>query len=111
MRAARHSEPTSPLATALATLPSNAKMRPMPFRPYRRGLVPPFLAMDVLRAANEREAAGHSVIHPEVGQPGTPAPDAVLDAARRALAKDRIADTDPLGMAPLRYALARHSRE
>ena len=58
----------------------------MPFRPSRRGLVPPFIAMDVMRAANEREAAGHSVIHLEVGQPGTPAPEAVLDAARRALA-------------------------
>src|SRR5438477_9110798 len=86
-------------------------MRPMPFRPSRRGLVPPFIAMDVLRAANEREAAGHSVIHLEVGQPGTPAPEAVLDAARRALAKDRIGYTDALGIAPLREAIARHYRE
>jgi len=86
-------------------------MRPMPFRPSRRGLVPPFIAMDVLRAANEREAAGHSVIHLEVGQPGTPAPEIVLDAARRALAKDRIGYTDALGIAPLREAIARHYRE
>src|SRR5438105_7359487 len=88
----------------------HAKMRPMPFRPSRRGLVPPFIAMDVLRAANEREAAGHSVIHLEVGQPGTPAPEIVLDAARRALAKDRIGYTDALGIAPLREAIARHYR-
>src|SRR5437763_8402862 len=86
-------------------------MRPMPFRPSRRGLVPHFIAMDVLRAANEREAAGHSVIHLEVGQPGTPAPEIVLDAARRALAKDRIGYTDALGIAPLRQAIARHYRE
>ena len=86
-------------------------MTPMPFRPSRRGLVPPFIAMDVLRAANEREAAGHSVIHLEVGQPGTPAPEIVLDAARRALAKDRIGYTDALGIAPLREAIARHYRE
>src|SRR5438552_17718489 len=97
MRAARHSEPTSPLATALATLPGRAKMRPMPFRPSRRGLVPPFIAMDVLRAANEREAAGQSVIHLEVGQPGTPAAHAVLDAAPRALADDRLGYPDALG--------------
>src|SRR5204862_7389292 len=89
----------------------HAKMRPMPFRPSRRGLVPPFIAMDVLRAANEREAAGHSVIHLEVGQPGTPAPEIVLDAARRALAEDRIGYTDALGIAPLREAIARHYRE
>ena len=80
----------------------------MPRGPSRRGLVPPFIAMDVLRAANAREAAGHSVIHLEVGQPGTPAPDAVLDAARRALATDRIGYTDALGIAKLREAIARH---
>src|SRR5436189_38200 len=107
MRAARHSEPGSPLATPACC----AKMRPMPFRPSRRGLVPPFIAMDVLRAANEREAAGHSVIHLEVGQPGTPAPEIVLDAARRALDADRIGYTDALGIAPLREAIARHCRE
>ena len=46
----------------------------MSLKPSRRGLVPPFIAMDVLRAANAREAAGERVIHLEVGQPGTPAP-------------------------------------
>jgi aspartate/methionine/tyrosine aminotransferase len=76
--------------------------------PSRRGLVPPFIAMDVLRAANAREAEGHSVIHLEVGQPGTPAPDAVLDAARRALATDLIGYTDARGIAALREAIARH---
>src|ERR1700730_684962 len=86
-------------------------MPAMPLRPSRRGLVPPFIAMDVLRAANEREALGHSVIHLEVGQPGTPAPAAVLDAARQALAQDRIGYTDALGIAPLREAIAGHYRE
>jgi aspartate/methionine/tyrosine aminotransferase len=83
----------------------------MPLAPSRRGLVPPFIAMDVLRAANQREAAGHSVIHLEVGQPGTPAPQAVLDAARAALAEDRIGYTDALGIPPLRLAIARHYQE
>ena len=35
----------------------------MTLSPSRRGLVPPFIAMDVLREALAREAAGHSVIH------------------------------------------------
>jgi len=83
----------------------------MPLRPSRRGLVPPFIAMDVLREALAREAQGHSVIHLEVGQPGTPAPAAVLEAARRALAADRIGYTDALGIAPLREAIALHYRE
>jgi len=53
-------------------------MRPgMTLRASRRGLVPPFIAMDVLRAANEREAAGAEIIHLEDGQPGTAAPAAV----------------------------------
>src|SRR3954454_9757298 len=83
----------------------------MPRGPSHRGLVPPFLAMDMLRAAIAREAQGHSVIHLEVGQPGTPAPDAVLDAARVTLATDRIGYTDALGIAPLREAIARHYGE
>ena len=82
----------------------------MPLGPSRRGLVPPFIAMDVLREALAREAAGHSVIHLEVGQPGSPAPQAVLDAARAALAQDRIGYTDALGIAKLRVAIAAHYR-
>ena len=86
-------------------------MSAMPLTPSRRGLVPPFIAMDVLRAANAREAAGHSVIHLEVGQPGTAAPQAVLDAARAALAQDRLGYTDALGMPSLREAIARHYQD
>lgn len=82
----------------------------MALGPSRRGLVPPFIAMDVLRAANAAEAAGHSVIHLEVGQPGTPAPQPVLDAARRALTEDRIGYTDALGIPALREAIATHYR-
>src|SRR4051812_8631454 len=85
------------------------RVRPtMSLRVSRRGLVPPFIAMDVLRAANEREAAGADVIHLEVGQPGTPAPEPVLAAARRALASERIGYTDALGIPPLRQAIAAH---
>ena len=83
----------------------------MTLTPSRRGLVPPFIAMDMLRAANEREAAGERIIHLEVGQPGTPAPQPVLNAAQAALAADRIGYTDALGIAKLRAAIARHYRE
>jgi len=80
----------------------------MSLRASRRGLVPPFIAMDVLRAANDREAAGADVIHLEVGQPGSPAPQPVLDAAQRALLGEPIGYTDALGISPLREAIARH---
>ena len=80
----------------------------MSLRPSRRGLVPPFIVMDVLRAANEREATGAEIIHLEVGQPGTSAPEPVLAAARKALANEPIGYTDALGIAPLRQAIAAH---
>ena len=73
-----------------------------------RGSVPPFIVMDVLREANERAAAGEDVLHLEVGQPGTPAPEAVLAAAKRALDGDRIGYTDALGIPPVRARIARH---
>ncbi|HWB51817.1 MAG TPA: aminotransferase class I/II-fold pyridoxal phosphate-dependent enzyme [Stellaceae bacterium] len=72
--------------------------------------MPPFIAMDVLRAANAREAAGERVIHLEVGQPGTPAPAPVREAARRALADSRIGYTDAEGIPKLREAIAAHYR-
>ncbi|HZK91304.1 MAG TPA: pyridoxal phosphate-dependent aminotransferase [Stellaceae bacterium] len=78
----------------------------MTLMPSRRGLIPAFIAMDVMRAANAREAAGEPVIHLEVGQPGTPAPRAVLDAARQALDSDLIGYTDAGGIPPLREAIA-----
>ena len=82
----------------------------MSLRPSRRGIVPPFIAMDVLRAATLREARGAAVIHLEVGQPGSPAPQAVREAARHALEGAAIGYTDALGIAPLRQAIAAHYR-
>ncbi|HUJ98990.1 MAG TPA: aminotransferase class I/II-fold pyridoxal phosphate-dependent enzyme [Stellaceae bacterium] len=77
----------------------------------RRGQVPPFIAMDVLRAANERAAAGADVLHLEVGQPSTPAPAAVLAAARTALGAETLGYTDALGLPALREAIAAHYRD
>ena len=47
--------------------------------------VPSFLAMAVMNATREIEAAGGDVIHLEVGQPSTPPPDAVNLALTTAL--------------------------
>jgi aspartate/methionine/tyrosine aminotransferase len=58
--------------------------------------------------ANERQAAGAEIIHLEVGQPGSSAPEPVLEAARRALVSEPIGYTDALGIAPLRRAIATH---
>lgn len=77
----------------------------------RRGTVPPFIVMDVLAAANERAASGGAVYHLEVGQPSTPAPRGVIEAARRALDGDRLGYTEALGIPALRRRIARHYRE
>ncbi len=76
-----------------------------------RGRIPPFIAMEVLRAANERAAAGHDVLHLEIGQPGAGAPRPVIEAARRALESERLGYTEALGIPALRSRIARHYRE
>ena len=77
----------------------------------KRGQVAPFIVMDVMRAANEREAQGHKVIHMEVGQPGTPAPALVREAAAHALASDKLGYAEALGLPALRARIARHYQE
>ncbi|NRG18643.1 aminotransferase class I/II-fold pyridoxal phosphate-dependent enzyme [Rhizobiales bacterium] len=64
--------------------------------------------MDVMAAANAREAEGRRVIHMEVGQPGAPAPRAVLDEARLALAHGRFGYTEAKGLPVLREAISTH---
>lgn len=79
-----------------------------PAAPSLRSAVEPFLVMEVMRAAIDREAAGNRVIHMEVGQPGAPAPRPVLDAARAALDHGRLAYTEALGLRTLRSRIARY---
>ncbi len=77
----------------------------------RAGAVDPFIVMDVMAAAAEKEAAGDTVIHLEVGQPSTPAPKGALAAAHAALDSDRIGYVAALGIPALRERIARHYRE
>ena len=74
----------------------------------QRGLVDPFIVMDVLRAANELAATGEDVLHLEVGQPGTPAPQGVVAAAQKALTDEVLGYTDSLGVPALRQRIATH---
>jgi aspartate/methionine/tyrosine aminotransferase len=74
----------------------------------RRSEIQPFIVMDVMRAAADKEHAGDRVIHMEVGQPGARAPQKVLDVARAAVADGRFRYTEALGSRPLRARIARH---
>jgi aspartate/methionine/tyrosine aminotransferase len=77
----------------------------------RRALVAPFIVMDVMRAAHARAAAGGEVLHLEVGQPSTAAPEGVRAAARQALDSEVLGYTDSFGLPALRARLARHYRD
>jgi aspartate/methionine/tyrosine aminotransferase len=77
----------------------------------QRGNVPPFIVMDVLRAANERAARGEDVLHLEVGQPATAAPAGAVAAAAQALRNETLGYTESLGLPGLRERVARHYRE
>ncbi|GAB6052353.1 aminotransferase class I/II-fold pyridoxal phosphate-dependent enzyme [Magnetospira thiophila] len=74
----------------------------------RRAQIPPFIVMDVMRAANARAEAGKPVLHLEVGQPSTGAPAAVIAATQRALEESYLGYTDAFGLWDLRCAIARH---
>ena len=77
----------------------------------RRGRIDPFIVMEVMRAAAERAATGADVVHLEVGQPSTPAPRKVLEAAKAALDRELIGYTLALGIPELRARIARHYKE
>jgi aspartate/methionine/tyrosine aminotransferase len=80
-------------------------------RPSQRSAVPAFIVMDVMEAAREREAQGGNVIHMEVGQPGTPAPRAALEAVKRAVDRETLGYTVALGLPALRARIAGHYRQ
>lgn len=78
--------------------------------PSARSDVPPFMVMDVIAAATRVEAAGHHVIHMEVGQPAASAPQTAIRAAKRAL-DGPLRYTEALGIGSLRARIARHYGE
>lgn len=82
----------------------------------RASAIPAFQVMDLVAAAREREATvasgGPSVCHLEVGQPSTPPPGPVIDAARAALdLGSPLSYTDSLGLPELRERISRWYRE
>ena len=74
-------------------------------RTSQRGQVDPFIVMDVMEAARKAEAAGRRIIHMEVGQPSTPAPEGVRRALAAAL-EQPLGYTVALGLPELRQGIA-----
>ncbi|MBI5518610.1 MAG: pyridoxal phosphate-dependent aminotransferase [Desulfovibrio sp.] len=71
----------------------------------RASEITPFLVMDILEAAHKLEAAGHEVIHLEIGEPDFDTPECIKEAARKALADGETHYTHSLGLLPLREAI------
>jgi aspartate/methionine/tyrosine aminotransferase len=85
----------------------------MALKTGRGANAPAFLVMDVITAANARQAAlppgAPRVIRMEVGQPGTGAPAGAVAAAQAALSAGlSMGYTEAMGIASLRARIARH---
>jgi len=97
------SEMTSHPHTSRVSSPATARPRLS-----RRGAVEPFHVMEILKAAGRRQVTHGDVIPLCVGQPSTPAPRAVREAATRAIEGEVLGYSDALGLLALREAIAEH---
>ena len=78
----------------------------------KRSALPPFLALDVMRKATELTQTGEDIVHLEVGQPSTAAPDAVNQSLIAALGQTPTHGYSvAFGVMPLRARLAQHYRD
>ncbi len=73
-----------------------------------RAAVPPFHVMDLLAAAARRQQSHGDLLNLVAGQPSTPAPVAVREAAKLALDEQVLGYTVAVGIPELREAIAAH---
>ena len=79
-------------------------------RRSRRSEVDPFIVMDVMEAARREEAGGRSIVHMEVGQPGSGAPKAALERLEADMRAGPLGYTVALGLPELRARIAQIGR-
>jgi aspartate/methionine/tyrosine aminotransferase len=70
--------------------------------------ISPFLAMEVMEAAQAMERQGEHIIHLEVGEPDFDTPECIKEAAVRALREGKTHYTDSRGLLELREAICVH---
>jgi aspartate/methionine/tyrosine aminotransferase len=68
--------------------------------------IAPFHVMDILARAHALQAAGHDIIHLEIGEPDFPTPSRIVDAGVAALRAGHTHYTAALGLPALREAIA-----
>ena len=76
-------------------------------RHSQRSKVDPFIVMDVMEAAAKAEAEGRDIIHMEVGQPGTSAPEGARRALAEAMEAGSLGYTVALGLPKLRARISK----
>lgn len=74
----------------------------------RSRAIEPFHVMALLQRANELEAAGHDVIHLEIGEPDFSTAEPIVKAGQAALAAGHTRYTAARGLPALREAIAGH---
>ena len=73
----------------------------------KRSKVDPFIVMDVMELARKAEATGKHIIHMEIGQPGTPAPNIAKDYLKNELYINNLGYTVTLGLPELRKKISK----
>ncbi|MBU2982719.1 aminotransferase class I/II-fold pyridoxal phosphate-dependent enzyme [Lentibacter algarum] len=73
-----------------------------------RGVVDPFIVMDVMEEARVAEAEGRHIIHMEVGQPSTAAPAQARAKLGATMEHDPLGYSVALGLPALRARIAQH---
>ncbi|MFZ3040801.1 MAG: pyridoxal phosphate-dependent aminotransferase [Thiobacillus sp.] len=77
-----------------------------PHTAARMAVIAPFHVMDILARAQALEAAGHDIIHLEIGEPDFATPEPIVEAGVAALRAGHTHYTGALGLPALREAIA-----
>ena len=80
----------------------------MTLKVSKRGKVPPFIVMDVLRAANNLQMQGGGVLHLELGQPAKGAPSGVVNFAKEMISNDPLGYTEAFGLISVRNRISEY---
>src|SRR5690606_22710450 len=85
--------------------PLKGRTMPQPYSARSRA-IEPFHVMALLARANELQAAGHDVIHLEIGEPDFTTAEPIIKAGQAALAAGKTRYTAARGLPELREAIA-----
>jgi aspartate/methionine/tyrosine aminotransferase len=103
---------TIPASTTTLAIAPRMRAATRGLKVSTRSQLPPFLALDILRTASELQATGQDVVHLEIGQPSTAAPQQVNDALVASLSATATHGyTLAFGVPALRQRIARHYNE